>query len=257
MKMSKLKTLLVDDEPFGLESLEKLLQINCPDIEIAGTCTNAEQAKKQIGLLNPQLVFLDVKMPGKSGIDLLNEFERLPFEVIFVTAFSDYMTQAFQFSAVDYLLKPIDEDQLVKAVHRAEERIKAKAEKNSVETLMYNLKQIRQPLKMKLCIPSVKGFQVVELKDIIYCEASSSYTNFHFANRKIICASKPLHEYESLLEDCNFIRIHKSYLVNIEYIREYVKGDGGTIMLTNGQEIEVSRRRKDPLLVKLKEHFKY
>lgn len=196
-------------------------------------------------------------MPGKSGIDLLHDLDPFSFEVIFVTAFDDYVMQAFQFSAVDYLLKPIDEDQLVKAVDRAAERINTKTEKISVDTLMHNLKQLRQPLKMKLCIPSVKGFQVVELKDIMYCEASSSYTNFHFNNRSVICASKPIHEYETLLQDNFFIRIHKSYLVNIEYIKEYLKGDGGSVLLMNGQEIEVSRRRKDELMAKMKEHYKY
>ena len=126
-----------------------------------------------------------------------------------------------------------------------------------MDTLLHNIKQLRQPLKMKLCIPSVKGFQVVELKDIMYCEASSSYTNFHFSNRNVICASKPIHEYETLLLDSFFIRIHKSYLVNIEYIREYLKGDGGSVILTNGQEIEVSRRRKDELISRMKEYYKF
>ena len=255
--MNVIKTILVDDEPFGLQALEKLLQINCPEIEVAGTCTNAQQAQQEIREVGPQLVFLDVKMPGKSGIEMLHDYEQLPFEVIFVTAYDDYMEQAFQFSAVDYLLKPIDEDLLVKAVKRAEERINTKAEKVSIDMLMHNLRQIRQPLKMKLCIPSVKGFQVVELKDIIYCEASSSYTNFHFTNRSVICASKPIHEYETLLQDNRFVRIHKSYVVNLEYIKEYLKGDGGSVVLTNGQEIEVSRRRKDELMAKMKEYFRF
>jgi len=255
--MSRIKTILVDDEPFGLQALEKLIEINCPEVSVVGIAMNAQQAEEKINQLKPELVFLDIKMPGKSGIDLLHDLDSFSFEVIFVTAFDDYVMQAFQFSAIDYLLKPIDEDQLVKAVNRAAERINSKAENDSVETLMHNLRQLRQPMKMKLCIPSIKGFQVVELKDIMYCEASSSYTNFHFSNRSLICASKPIHEYETLLQDSFFIRIHKSYLVNIEYIREYLKGDGGSVILMNGQEIEVSRRRKDELMSRLKEHYKY
>jgi len=255
--MSRIKTILVDDEPFGLQALEKLIEINCPEVSVVGIAMNAQQAEEEINQLKPELVFLDIKMPGKSGIDLLHDLDSFSFEVIFVTAFDDYVMQAFQFSAIDYLLKPIDEDQLVKAVNRAAERINSKAENDSVETLMHNLRQLRQPMKMKLCIPSIKGFQVVELKDIMFCEASSSYTNFHFSNRSLICASKPIHEYETLLQDSFFIRIHKSYLVNIEYIREYLKGDGGSVILMNGQEIEVSRRRKDELMSRLKEHYKY
>lgn len=110
---------------------------------------------------------------------------------------------------------------------------------------------------MKLCIPSLKGFQVVEIQDIIYCEASSNYTNFYFANRPVICASKLIHEYEELLEDCGFIRTHKSYLVNLEHIKEYIRGEGGSIILTNDHEIEVSRRKKDILMTRIKEYYKY
>lgn len=196
-------------------------------------------------------------MPGKNGIDLLREFDPITFEVIFITAYSDYLLQAFHFSAVDYLLKPIDEELLVQAVKRAGQRIELKSGNRTIETLLHNLQLPRQPLRMKLCIPSIKGFQVVELSDILYCEANSSYTNFHFVNRHLICASKPLHEYESLLADSHFIRIHKSYLVNIEYIREYVRGDGGSVILTNGQEIEVSRSKKEVLIARMKEHYKF
>jgi two-component system LytT family response regulator len=253
----KINALLVDDEPFGLAAMEKLLQINCPEVEIAGMSSTAVQAYAHIRSLQPDLVFLDIKLPGKSGIDLLRDFNPLPFEVIFVTAYNDYMTQAFQFSAVDYLLKPVDEDMLVQAVRRAATRIQSKSEKISVDTLFHNLRQANQPAKMKLCIPSIKGFQVVEVSDILYCEASSSYTNFHFANRSLICASKPIHEYETLLEDSHFIRIHKSYLVNLDFIREYIRGDGGSVILTNGQEIEVSRRRKDVLMQRMRERFKF
>jgi two-component system LytT family response regulator len=113
------------------------------------------------------------------------------------------------------------------------------------------------PQKMKICITSLKGFQVVNLSDILYCEASSNYTNFHFTNRTVICASKPIHEYEELLADCNFIRIHKSCVINLDHVKEYLRGEGGTVVLSNGQQLEVSRRKKEAFMNRMKEYYKY
>jgi two-component system LytT family response regulator len=142
-------------------------------------------------------------MPEKNGFDLLNEIEPVRFEIIFVTAHDDFMLQAFRFSAVDYLLKPVENNLLVDAVNRASTRIEEKTSSGALETLLYNMRQKEGPQKMKICITSLKGFQVVNLSDILYCEADSNYTNFHFTNRTVICASKPIHEYEELLADCN------------------------------------------------------
>ncbi|MGB4846245.1 MAG: LytTR family DNA-binding domain-containing protein, partial [Ferruginibacter sp.] len=219
--MNTVKTILVDDEPRGLSALQKLLEFNCPEIEIVATCNSADAAKEKIMQLKPQLVFLDINMPERTGFDLLNEIEDRNFEIIFVTAHNNYMLQAFQFSAVDYLLKPVDEDLLKQAVGRAAQRSEAKITDSTLETLMHNLAQKGNTAKMKLCISSLKGFQVVEIEDIIYCEANSNYTNFHFINRPVICASKPIHEYETLLSDSNFVRVHKSFLVNLEHVKEY------------------------------------
>jgi two-component system LytT family response regulator len=255
--MSKIKTILVDDEPRGLTSLEKLLAMNCPQAEVLACCQSADEAHEKILQLKPQLVFLDIDMPGKNGFDLLREFPEIHFEIIFITAHNIYMTQAFHFSAIDYLLKPVDDDLLKEAVNRAGKKIAEKSGNQSLEILMHNVQHRNMPQKMKLCIPSLKGFQVVELLEIIYCEASGNYTNFYFTNRPVICASKPIHEYEALLSDCGFIRVHKSFLVNLEHIKEYLRGEGGSVILTNGQEVEVSRRKKDILMSKMKEYYKF
>lgn len=255
--MKSIRSILVDDEPRGLTSLEKLLQLNCPEVEVISCCTNADDAKKKIMDLNPDLVFLDVAMPGRNGFDLLSEMKEINFEIIFVTAYNTYMTHAFRYSAVDYLLKPVEDELLIEAVKRAAKRVGQKTETAQVDTFLFNIKNSANPQKLKLCIHSLKGFQVVDIKDIIYCEASSNYTNFHFVNRSVICASRPIHEYESLLEDSQFVRIHKSYLVNIEYIKEYIRGEGGSVLLSGGQEVEVSRRKKEVLMRKMKEHYKY
>ncbi|HZV69692.1 MAG TPA: LytTR family DNA-binding domain-containing protein [Saprospiraceae bacterium] len=255
--MKSIRSILVDDEPRGLTSLAKLLQLNCPEVEVISCCTSADDAKTKIAELNPDLVFLDVAMPGRNGFDLLSEMKEINFEIIFVTAYNTYMTQAFRYSAVDYLLKPVEDELLIESVKRAAKRIGQRTETAQVDTFLYNVQHSGNPQKLKLCIHSLKGFQVVEIKDIVYCEASSNYTNFHFVNRSIICASKPIHEYESLLEDSQFVRIHKSYLVNIEYIKEYIRGEGGSVLLAGGQEVEVSRRKKEVLMRKMKEHYKY
>jgi two-component system, LytTR family, response regulator len=255
--MNRIKTILVDDEPRGLTSLQKLLELNCPEVDIIAGCSSAEEAKEKINELDPQLLFLDIAMPGKTGFDLLKDIGKINFEIIFVTAHNNYMVQAFHFSAVDYLLKPVEDELLVEAVKRAGKKIEEKIGGQQIETFLHNMQHKSGSQKMKLCIPSLKGFQVVEIQHIIYCEASSNYTNFYFANRPSICASKPIHEYEELLQDCNFIRIHKSFMVNLEHIKEYIRGEGGSIILSNGHEVEVSRRKKDLLMTKMKEYYKF
>jgi two-component system LytT family response regulator len=255
--MNKIKTLLVDDEPRGLSALQKLLEFNCPEIEIVGTSGSADEAKEKIELLKPDLVFLDIAMPEKDGFDLLNEISPISFEIIFVTAHNDFMLQAFRFSAVDYLLKPVEHNLLVDAVKRAAKRIEEKTSGGNLEALLYNMRQKEVGPKMKLCITSIKGFQVVRLSDIIYCEASSNYTNFHFTDKSMICASRPIHEFEEMLEDCHFVRTHKSTLVNLEHVKEYIRGEGGTVVMSNGRKLEVSRRKKESFMNKMKEYYKY
>jgi two-component system LytT family response regulator len=255
--MKYIKTILVDDEPRGLSALQRLLEFNCPEIEIIGLCSSADEAREKINQLKPDLVFLDIAMPEKNAFDLLSEIDPIKFEIIFVTAHDDFMLQAFRFSAVDYLLKPVESNLLVDAVHRAADRITDKSSDGALETLLYNLNQKGGPQKMKMCITSIKGFQVVNLSDILYCEASSNYTNFHFTNRSVICASKPIHEYEELLEDSHFIRIHKSCVINLEHVKEYLRGEGGTVIMTNGQQLEVSRRKKEVFMTRMKEFYKY
>ena len=255
--MTILRTILIDDEPRGLNSLQKLLELNCPDVVMLATCTNVDDAIEKIQQLHPDLIFLDIAMPVKNGFDLLKGLRDVPFEVIFVTAHNQFMVEAFHFSAVDYLLKPVDDELLIDAVKRAKKRIIEKSGSKNIETFLHNMKQKQTPQNMKLCIPSLKGFQAVELNDILYAEAAGNYTNFYFTNDPLICTSKPIHEYEELLADAGFVRIHKSYLVNLLHVKEYLKGEGGSVILSNGKEVEVARRKKDIFLSKMKEYYKY
>ena len=234
-----------------------MLERDCPQMTIVATCSNTIAAKAQIEILKPDIVFLDIQMPGKSGIEMIGELKEKRFEIIFVTAHNEYTLDAFHYSAIDYLMKPIDEDKLIDAVRRAVKRVAMNSVNNNVSTLLHNLQKAQVPQEMKLCIPSLKGFQVVELKDILYCEASGSYTNFFFVDKHSICTAKTIHDYEDLLEDAGFVRIHKSFLVNLLHVKEYLRGEGGSVILSNGHEVEVARRKKDLLIAKMKEYYKF
>ncbi|HEX3933406.1 MAG TPA: response regulator [Puia sp.] len=252
-----IKTMLVDDEPRGLSALKRLLELYCPEVKVVGECQDTRSAVEAIATLEPELVFLDIAMPDKNGFDLLNELSPVHFEIIFVTAHNEYTIQAFKYSAVDYLLKPVEEDLLIEAVRRAGQRINGKASAHQVETFLYNLHKVQNPAEMKLCIPDMKGFRVVQLSDVVYCESESSYTIFYLLNGQRIMASKSIMEYELLLEHSGFCRVHKSFLVNLHHIKEYIRGEGGSVVLTNDQAIEVSRRKKEVFMSKMKELFKY
>src|SRR5215510_1821067 len=155
-----MKAILVDDEPDGIRTLQKLLELHCPEVEVVSTAPNATIAKQKILQLNPDVVFLDIQMPGKSGLDLLTELSSKHFEVIFVTAHNEYMLQALQYSAADYLLKPVDEDRLIEAVQRAEKRLQADKREDHSKALLHNLSKAGNPMEMRLCLPTLKGFSI-------------------------------------------------------------------------------------------------
>jgi two-component system LytT family response regulator len=252
-----IKTILIDDEPRGLNTLKKMLEHNCPNVKIIAECQDASTAIEKINLLEPELVFQDISMPGKNGFDILNEIENINFEIIFVTAHNDYTLQAFRYSAVDYLMKPVDEDLLIEAVKRASKRIASDTASRSIDTFLYNLNKVQSPHEMKLCISDLKGFQVIKLSDIVYCEAESSYTIFHLTNGQSFTASRTIVEYELLLQESGFCRIHKSFLVNLIHVKEYQKGEGGSVIMSNKNEVEVSRRKKELFMMKMKEFYKF
>jgi two-component system LytT family response regulator len=252
-----MRAIIVDDEPDGIRTLKKLLELNCPEVEIIATCPDPTSAKRKLQDLHPDLAFLDIQMPGKSGFDLLSEIPEYDFEVIFVTAYNQYILQALQFSAVDYLMKPVDEDKLVEAIQRVKKRLKSERSAENKETLLHNINKAGSPLDMRLCLPTLKGFSILKLEEIVYCEAQRSYTIFHLVNNKTITISKPLFVYDSLLEGTSFFRIHKSFLINLLHAKEYIRGDGGVVIMSNGVDIEVSRRKKDQFLAKVKESFKH
>jgi two-component system LytT family response regulator len=252
-----IKTILVDDEPRLLSSLNNMLEQYCPQVQVLALCKNAEEAYDTITGLQPDLVFLDISMPGKSAFELLSSIDDISFEIIFVTAHPGYMEKAFKFSAIDYLLKPVDEDELISAVLRAEKRIREQSFRSSMESLLHNMQKTAAPGEMKLCVPVLNGLEIINISNIIFCEADGAYTNFHLSDGKRICVCKPLLDYEQLLHDKSFLRIHKSHLVNTQHIKKYIRGEGGTVVMSNGFEIPVSRRKKEHFLSSIRESFSF
>ncbi len=252
-----MKAILVDDEPDGIKTLQRMLERHCPQVKVVATCSNAAMARQQIEAQRPDIVFLDIQMPGKSGMEMIAELDNKEFEIIFVTAHNEYMLQALQYSAADYLLKPVDEDRLIEAVQRAEKRLQEEKKEEWTENLLHNLNNKGNPSEMRLCLPTLKGFIILKLDDILYCEAERSYTIFHVEGGKTVTVSKPLVEYENILDSTSFFRVHKSFLINLRHVKEYQRGEGGTVIMSNNAEIEVSRRKKEHFLLKIKEIYKY
>jgi two-component system, LytTR family, response regulator len=250
-------TILIDDEIKSCNALALLLAKNCQEVTILAQCSDADTALEKIRLLQPDVLFLDISMPGKNGFEVMQQLTTAVPEVIFVTAHDDYMLQAFKISAVDYLLKPVDETELVDAVNRAYVRISTKKRMEGMEVLMNNLRPQLPYHEIKLCIPSQYGFEVILLQDIIYCEADSSYTKFYLLNKKQVVTSKTIKEYELLLADNYFVRVHRSYLVNLRHVKEYRRGEEGTVTMTNGEEIKVAKRKKELFLMRMKEYSKF
>jgi two-component system, LytTR family, response regulator len=237
------KVIIVDDEVGGRNTLKRLLELNCPTVKSIVTCSSVDEAIAVVEGDKPDLVFLDIEMPGKNGFELLSHFTELDFYVIFVTAFDHYAIQAIKLNALDYLLKPVRAEDLVSAVGR----VQAMTQKKSNLLLSSFKKNYREKIE-KLAIPIREGFSFVDVKDIIRCEADANYSVIFLDSGPKIVSSKTLGEYEDILGDLGFMRIHKSHLINLQYVKRYVKGEGGTITMKDGVEIPVSRRKREDFL---------
>lgn len=247
-EQEKLKTLIIDDEKDARDALQVLLEKFVPGIEVIGQGTGVQDGLKKIKELNPEVVFLDINMEDGTGFDLLESLERFDFSMIFVTAFNQYAIKAFKYAAFDYLLKPVDLQELRKCVNRLHET----KNHSSVDRLS-QLKQAKNNENItKLTLPNLGGFDVVEISDIIRCEGQKNYTTFHMKDGNKIMVSNTLKEYELLLADHNFLRVYQSHLINLKYIQKYIKGRGGIVVMQDDSNIPVSREKKDDLLKRIK-----
>ncbi len=238
--------IIIDDEKNGRNTLVGLINSYCPEIKIVGEAFNVESGIESIKRLKPDVIFLDIEMPDGTGFDLLSQINSVGFEVIFVTAYDKYAVKAFQFSAVDYLLKPVRPELLISSVQKLINKIDIKDLGKKIDTLLGNTKKLN-----KIALPTAEGLHVVKIEDIMRCSADDYYTIFYTKEGNKIIVSKTLKEYAEILESLNFFRTHQSHLINLEYVDRFVSTDGGYIIMQNGDHIEVSRRRKKLLLDKL------
>ncbi len=238
-----MRAIVVDDESGARSYLVNLLENYIKDIEIVGEADGVENGKKLIAEKKPDLLFLDVQMQDGTGFDLLAGIDRSNLQVIFVSAHDYFAITAIKFSAVDYLVKPVEPIELQKAVEKIRQQKSLTEVQKKLDLLLSNVNKIE-----KIALPSLNGIEFVKLDDIVRCEAESNYTVFYLINGEKIVVSKTLKDYEDILSRNNFFRIHKSVIINIKYLKKYIKGDGGTVIMEDGSELVVSRRRKDDFL---------
>lgn len=237
-----IKTILIDDEPASIEALTLKIKKISAEIEILATFHSAVDATQSIKTLKPDLIFLDIEMPEMDGFTFLNQFEKREFEVIICTAHDEYAIKAVRQSAIDFLLKPIAISELSDAVERAKQKIliKQKNDRPSLQKLNASFD--------KIPVPSMRGLIFLPVKEILYLISEGNYTSIFLENKQKIVSSKNLGDYENLLESLHFFRIHHSTIINLSQIREYLKGEGGSVILTDGTELDVSKRKKKEFL---------
>jgi two-component system LytT family response regulator len=245
-----IRTVLVDDEPDSLKVLQRLLETSCPEIRIEGKAEGVETALQLIQTVKPDLVFLDIEMIQGNAFDLLNSLQPLTFQVIFVTAFDNYALRAFKYSAVDYLLKPVDADDLRRAVDKVAGQSPDKLDLLPIKTLLENVGR-HQLTQQKLAIPTLTGFNFVTVSDIIRFEAKGQYTRIYFVNGEALLSTRNIKEYEEILSDNVFYRVHHSHMINLQKIQKYQKGRGGYVIMEDGSSIEVAIRRREEFLQRL------
>lgn len=244
-----IRALIIDDEKNSRETLKSFISKYCEGVDIIAEGESVKSGMKAILEHSPDLVFLDIQMQDGTGFDLLEMLPKINFKLIFVTSFDQFAIKAFKYSAIDYILKPVDPDQLTAAIKRILDKNVISEIDKKLDVLLSNKKEIK-----KIALPSSDGIRFVNVQDIIRCESDNNYTLFFLNNKERILVSRTLKEYETLLSEINFYRVHKSHLVNIHYISKFVSDDGGYLIMEDSTQVEVSRRKKEGLLEILMNH---
>jgi two-component system LytT family response regulator len=242
-----LTAIIIDDETNSRNALRQKITKHCTDIMVISECENGEEGIINIESQKPDIVFLDVEMPRMNGFTMLQQLKNKDFEVIFITAYDHYAIKAIKFSALDYLLKPVEVEDLKNAVEKATQKRKQIKGNNRVELLLQNFLE-EKAAHQRIAISSMEGLQFVPTDDIIYLEANSNYTIFYIVGNRKITAARTLKDFEDMLPASLFIRIHHSYLINKNGIEKYIKGDGGQVVMKNGVVLDVARRKKEEFL---------
>ncbi|HMQ08007.1 MAG TPA: LytTR family DNA-binding domain-containing protein [Saprospiraceae bacterium] len=248
--MKPLTTILIDDEESATELLSIELAMYCPGVQIIDKIHRPEEVKDKVSLLRPDFIFMDIEMPGMDGFHVLEEIKHLPVEVVFITAYDRFALKAFQFSAIDYLLKPVGKNELQNAVEKVKRRIEGRRTNDKIEALLSNINFLKNGFP-NLAVHSLDGIEFIPVDQIVYCAADNNYTQIHSLEGKHILASRTLKEIEIMLEDHDFLRIHQSYLINLRHLKKYSRGQGGTVIMINNKELPVSRSKKNDFLDRL------
>jgi two-component system LytT family response regulator len=241
-----LKAIIIDDEPDCVRLLALQLKMYCPQVEVVAECTESDEGLIKIKSLQPDIVFLDIEMPVMNGFQLLEKIGNINFSLVFVTAYDQFAVKAFRFSALDYLLKPIDGKDLKAAVEKAEQRRWPQTQQMSL--LKQQLHGGTKSLPDKIALPYQNGVTFAEIKQVIYCESENNYTRIHTTDGKQYMVSKTLGDIQEVLEERNFLRIHRQYLINLDHIKKYVRGEGNYVIMSNDQSIPVARNQKEKLI---------
>lgn len=243
-------TIIVEDEKHQQEMLVSQLS-EFPEFRVAGIASTIDDGKQLLIHTKPDLVFLDVMLPPHTSFDLLSSFSHFPFEIIFTTSYEEYAVKAFRMAAIDYLLKPVLKEELTAALEKFRQRRSGWETTMHIRALLENINLIKTD-HAKVALPTLSGFIFVMVKDIVRCEADNTYCTFYTTDKRKIVVSKTLKECEVILTDYPFFRIHNSHLINLDYIVEYKKGEGGTVRMTDGSLLDVSRRKKEELMFALR-----
>jgi len=241
-----LRTIIIDDEAHMRQTLEKMVGSFCPKIKLVASADGVENGVEKIRNHHPDLILLDIKMKDGTGFDLLKQLHPVDFKVIFITAYDQYAIKAFKFSAIDYLLKPVDPDELAEAVNKAEQ-IKQKDFSRQLENLEEQMHP-QDKTQKKIILKTLDNIYLIKICNINYCESEGSYCAFHLLNGKKILVSNPLKDYDELLKDTGFYRVHKSYLINMRHIERFEKTDGGYVVLENEIKVPVASRKREELM---------
>ena len=242
-----LRSILIDDEDSNISSLTEKINRHCPGVEIVATCNSAEKAITAINSLQPALVFLDIEMPVMNGFLMLQQLEYKNFELVFTTAYDHYAIKAIRFSALDYLVKPIEIEELKIAVGRAERKREELTSSSQLELLLENL-VVKKNSFQKIAIPTTEGLQFINMNEIIYLEANANYTYIILAQSKKYLVCHTLKDFEDMLPADVFVRVHNSYIINKNFAEKYIRGEGGQVVLSNGSVIDISKRKKADFL---------